>query len=398
MYYNTKSCIKVKLIAFCWSKMKYIIKTGVLILQVIYQCLKLFPVKNKVTMISRQSNEPSIDFRLISEEIKKREEKTEIICLCKTLDGGVGANIYSKLSYGIHMLVQIYHMATSKVVVLDTYCIVASVLHHRKNLKIIQMWHSMGTMKLFGYTAIGNEEGSSSKVAECMHMHANYDYFVAASVNYKSHLAKGFRCDEDKAFICPLPRYDLLRSTEYKLKKQREIYQKYPELCRKKKILYCPTFRKDEHEMGRALDGLVRNLPDGYELIVKLHPLSKIDITNSHVWKLEEYSTFDALFIADYVISDYSCVIYEAGILKLPLCFYVFDYDQYTEKRGFSISFENEVAGVISRNPSVIMNAIRNDDFDMGAIEGFVRKYVSDTENATARLTDFILEVGGIGA
>lgn len=376
--------------------MKYIIRLGTLFLQIIYQCMKLFPVEDKVTMISRQSNMPSIDFQLISTEIKHRNEKIKIICLCKTLDGGVRASACSKLKYGFHMLVQMYHMATSKVVLLDTYCIAASLLHHRRSLKIIQMWHSMGTMKLFGYTAVDSDEGSSSKVAECMHMHANYDYFIAASENYKAHLASGFGCDEGKAFICPLPRYDLLRSKKYKANKEKEIYLKYPELSKNKKILYCPTFRKDEQQMEKAVEGLAANLPDGYELIVKLHPLSKINITDRHVWKLEEYSTFDILFIADYVISDYSCVIYEAGILNLPLCFYVFDIDQYTEKRGFAISFENDVKGVISRSPSVIMKAIRNDEFDMNAINSFIGKYVTETESATARLTDFIMKVGGL--
>ncbi len=377
--------------------MIYILKLGILILQVFYQCMKLFPVKNKIVMISRQNNEPSVDFCLLGSEIQNRKEKIKVIYLCKTLDGGAEAGLFSKCGYALHMFRQIYHMATSKVVVLDTYCIAASVLHHRKSLKIIQMWHSMGTMKLFGYTAVGTEEGRSSKVAECMHMHANYDYFIAASDNYKAHLAAGFGCDEDKAFICPLPRYDLLKSAEYKSGKQEEIYGKYPGLRTKKKILYCPTFRKDEHQTEQAVKGLINSLPDGYELIVKFHPLSGVDIEGVHVWKLEEYSTFDALFIADYVISDYSCVVYEAGILKLPLCFYVFDYDRYTENRGFAISFKDEVEGVISGDPSVIMRAIERDDFDMRAIERFIGKYISETESATVRLSDFIIRVGGFG-
>lgn len=376
--------------------MKYIIKIGTLILQIIYQCMKLFPVKDKVTMISRQSNTPSIDFCLVRDEIRRRSEKTEVVCLCRTLDGGAKASIRTKLAYGLHMLVQMYHMATSKAVLLDTYCIVASLLHHRRSLKIIQLWHSMGTMKLFGRTAVDSDEGSSSKMADYMHMHANYDYFVAASENYKAHLAGGFGCEESKAFICPLPRYDLLKSREYKEKKQKEIYQNYPELKENKKILYCPTFRKDEQEMGKAIQGLIDHLPDGYELIVKLHPLSKINITDRHVWTMEEYSTFDTLFVADYIISDYSCVVYEAGILGLPLCFYVFDIDRYTEKRGFAISFEDDVKGVISRNPSVIMDAVKRDDFDMDAIREFIEKYVQETEDATGRLTDFILKAGGI--
>lgn len=376
--------------------MKYIVEFGTWILQLIYQCMKLFPVKNKVTMISRQGNEPSIDFQLVCSEIKDRNKNIEVVFLCKTLDGGAKAGTAKKIAYIIHMFAQMYHMATSKVIILDTYCIVASLLHHRKSLKIVQMWHSMGTMKLFGYTAVGSEEGSSRNMAEYMHMHANYDYFIAASDRYKDHLAGGFGCDSSKAFICPLPRYDLLKSENYKEKKRKEIFSRYPDLEKKKIILYCPTFRKDENQMENALDGLIKNLPEGYEFIVKLHPLSQIDVDSKHVWTLSDYSTFDILFIADFVISDYSCVIYEAGILKLPLCFYVFDYDHYTKKRGLAISFEDEVKGVVSKDPFSIMKAIKNDEFDMNQISAFIGKYVTPTENATAKLTDFIVKIGGL--
>lgn len=376
--------------------MEFIIKAGTFFLQAVYQCMKLFPVKDKITMISRQSNTPSVDFLLVKDEISRRSPGTEVVLLCRTLDGGADATVWNKLGYGIHMLTQMYHLATSKVILLDTYCIVASLLHHRKSLKIVQMWHSMGTMKLFGYTAVGSQEGSSARIAELMHMHANYDYFIAASPNYQAHLARGFRCDEKRAFICPLPRYDLLRDREYKEKMRCEIWRRYPGLKDRKVILYCPTFRKDEKRMGEALDRLIACLPEGFELIVKLHPLSEIRVSDKRVWTLEGFSTFDALFAADYVISDYSCVVYEAGILKLPLCFYIFDYDQYTGKRGFAISFMDEVKGVISADPGKIMEAIKDDRFDMDEISSFIGKYVQETESAAGKLTDFLLQIGRI--
>ena len=374
--------------------MKFIIKFGTSILQIIYQCMKVLPVKNKVTMISRQSDNISMDFRMISDSLRKKLPYIKVVFLCRTLDGGVNASVKNKIKYGFHMFTQMYHMATSKVVLLDTYCITASLLKHRKELKIVQMWHSMGTMKLFGYTAVGSDEGSSNDIAECMHMHANYDYFIASSENYKKHLAAGFRCDEKKAFICPLPRYDLLRDGKFKANKQKEIYLRYPELRNVKKILYCPTFRKDESRMERALQDLIKYLPEGFELIVKLHPLSQISITDKHVWTLKEFSTFDTLFIADYVISDYSCVVYEAGILKLPLCFYIFDFEQYGIKRGLAIDLKKEVEGVISEDPAIVMDAIKNDRFDMNKIQKFIKRYITDTDNATNKISDFLINIG----
>lgn len=374
--------------------MKLLIKVGQLVLQVIYQLLKIFPVKDKIVLISRQNNNPSIDFLMLKEEIKQEMPQVKVVFLCKTLDGGVDSSIVKKVSYFLHMFHQMFHLATSKVVVLDTYCIVVSLLKHRKSLKVIQMWHSMGTMKLFGYTAVDNTEGSSSYIAELMHMHENYDYFIAASDNYKNHLARGFKCDEKKAFICPLPRYDLLKSQKYKEKKRKEIYSVYPELENKKIVLYCPTFRKNENQMKKALESLINNLPGGFILVVKLHPLSKIIVDESKAYTVREFSTFDMLFVADYVISDYSCVVYEAGILGLPLCFYTFDLDDYKQNRGFALDYEKEMPGVVSCNPYAIMNAIEENRINIDEVIEFTDKYIERTENATKKLAEFVLSVG----
>ena len=377
--------------------MKVIIKIGQIILQIIYGFFKLFPVKNKIVMISRQSNEPSLDFILLCDEIKKEAPACKVVFLCKTLDGGVDSTFRRKLGYMCHMFCQMYHLATSKVAILDTYCIVVSLLKHRKDLQVIQMWHSMGTMKLFGYTAVGTGEGSSIKVAENMHMHENYTYFIAASPNYKEHLAKGFRCDVDKAFISPLPRYDLLKSKEYKENKRKEIFSAYPELGDKKVILYCPTFRKNEAQMQKAVDGLIDNLPDGYSLVVKLHPLSKVELNSKKVSAADDFTSFDMLFAADYVISDYSCIIYEAGILGLPLCFYAFDLDKYIRNRGLAIDYEKEMPGIISGDPKVIMNAIKENNISVEKVRSFTDKYIEQTDNATKKIAEFVLSVGRIG-
>ena len=83
-------------------------------MQIIYQLLKLFPVKNKIVMISRQSNDPSIDFILLRDEIEKEAPACKVVFLCKTLDGGVDSTFRRKLGYMCHMLCQMYHLATSK--------------------------------------------------------------------------------------------------------------------------------------------------------------------------------------------------------------------------------------------------------------------------------------------
>ena len=66
-----------------------IIRIGIYIgkgfLNLLYFFIKLFPTKNKVTMLSRQSDKINIDFELIEKEILKRTDRVQIKILCKII-------------------------------------------------------------------------------------------------------------------------------------------------------------------------------------------------------------------------------------------------------------------------------------------------------------------------
>lgn len=359
----------------------------------VYLFFKLLPSKKCVTMISRQSNEISTDFKLLKEEIEKKYSDVKVKVLCHKLEGGEKASIVEKIKYIFHCFKQMYCIATSKVVVLDTYCILISILKHKKNLTIIQMWHSMGTMKKFGYQILGMEEGTSRKTAEAMKMHQNYDYVFASSNAYAPYLAEGFGCNLDIVKIYPLPRVDLLTSKEYKENIQKSIIQKYPQIKEKKNILYCPTFRKDEKNISERIEQLIKSVDsDKYNLILKLHPLSKVDVHYDNVIDDKAFSSFDMMFIADYMISDYSCIIYEAAVLNIPLYFWAFDLDNYVNCRGLNLDYKNDVPGTVSENIVNIIKDIEKDDYDYKRLEEFRKKYICKTENCTKDIVEFIMD------
>lgn len=376
------------------KKLVILIKVGTVLLNGVYSVIKLLPTQHKVTMISRQSNDPSKEFLMIKNELEKQDEQVKVVLLCKTLDNGIQSTLSNKLRYCMHMVSQMVHIATSEVVVLDSYCIVASILRHKKNLKIIQMWHSMGSMKKFGYTSLDTTEGSSHELAYAMKMHNNYDYVFASAEAYKEHLAKGFNCDIKKIITMPLPRLDLLKSEEYALKIKKTIYESYPVLQEKPTILYCPTFRKEEEWFEKALQNLINAIDtDKFNLVIKLHPLSKVN-TKENVITAKEFSSFDMIFVADYVISDYSCIVYEAAVRDIPLFFYNFDMELYLDGRGLAIDYNRELPGVISSDPVEIAEAIARQverhTYDMEALRRFAEKYVTPTAHATKDIVAFI--------
>ncbi|MCL2324114.1 MAG: CDP-glycerol glycerophosphotransferase family protein [Actinomycetia bacterium] len=359
------------------------------ILNGIYSVIKIVvPTRRKITMASRQSGKPGIDFQLLAREFALQEDAPEVVMLCKMLD----RSLPGMISYGFHMLRQMYHFAGSSVVILDSYCILASIGKHKSDLVIIQMWHSMGTMKKFGHTTLGTNEGSTERLAHAMRMHANYNYIFASSEAYSEDLAAGFGCAAAKAVIKPLPHLDLLTSKEYALETRAKIYESLGDLSDKKTILYCPTFRKDERGLSKAIAALVDTIDyDRYNLVIKLHPLSKVTPDDPRAIIPDAFSTFEMLFVADAVISDYSCIIYEAGVLDIPLYFYCFDYEKYEQMRGLTFDYLHECPGVVSPDISEILKAIDEVAYDKGYLRTFINTYIRMTPTATKDIVDLVM-------
>lgn len=367
--------------------MKIILKFGVYILNLIYRLYKIFPIKNRVLFISRQSDTISIDCSMLSEVIRKKDEKVEMLQEFRRIpDSFIG-----KIKYVLYMLTrQMYLFATSKVVILDGYCILASVLNHKKDLRIVQMWHAMGALKKFGYAALGNEEGKDPEISKILQMHRNYDYVICSSENCVNYYEEAFRIEKEKIIIASLPRVDLLVDSKKIGFTQEKIYKTYPNLRKKKNILYVPTFRMNAKMQEKVQDLIAKIDLTKYNLIVKLHPLTKENMELGQVLECEEYSALELLDIADYVISDYSAFIFEVAVAQKPLFLYTFDLEEYIHQRGFFIDYCKEMPSKQYRCAGEVAKAIERDEFDMKKIKQFADKYIEYKSGCSQKLADFI--------
>lgn len=348
----------------------------------------MLKTQTKVVMISRQSNEVNDDFKLLGEELEKKGVK--VIYLCRTLDGGVNSTVFTKISYGFHLFTQMYHLATSKVCVLDTYCLVVSILKHKSTLKIVQMWHTVGKLKKFGWQIIGKGEGSSETIATTMKMHENYDVIYYAGDEYKEVLMEGFNSPANIFKKFTLPRIDLLTDESYINTTREKILKKYPVLKEKQNVIYAPTFRKNESKFLEAFNELLDEFDfSRYNLIVNLHPLTKTIVKDERVIIDNDFSTFQMLTCADKMISDYSCVVYEAGIKNIPLYFYNYDMNNYETVRGLVIDY-SELPGYKAQNAKELVECLEK-TYDYDYLKSFISKYIENTENCTRKMAVDIL-------
>ena len=371
---------------------KIIIVFGKAFLNFFYFFIKLFPARNQIVYTSMQSNNISLDFELLRNEITKHDNSIKQIFLCKKMKSGLKKNsdyvvyVFSMIGY---VFKSMYYLATSKVCITESYCVPISILKHKKNLKIIQIWHASGAVKKFGYQILDKKEGKSSEVAKLMCMHKNYDYAIAPSEVTKEIFSEAFNMKKEKIVKLGLPRLEYISNEKYD--KSNEIYNSYPDLNKKKIILYVPTFRKDKNiDLSEIFNYQYDKTKD--TIIIKLHPLDDAQIPRDYTFD-NKYTSYDLIKIADYIITDYSILSIEASILNKPIFLYLYDMENYNQSRGLNIDLCNELKTFTSKNFSDIMNKIKNHDYNMNEIEKYKNKYIEvNPKNTTAELADFVLK------
>ena len=366
------------------------VKAGIGVLSGVYGAMKLLPQKKRVVMLSRQSNEPSLDLMLLSDELISRGIKVKMLC-DRMGKGAAGMAVYMG-----PLLRQMYYLATSEVALLDSYCIPACLFKKRKGLTVIQMWHALGAMKKFGKSILDKPEGRSSEIASLMKMHKGYDYIFTSSEKARPSFAEAFGYPPEKLTIMSLPRVDVLMDKEEDKRNAEKIRAAYPSLGSKKVILYAPTLRR----VGDDMDTPVRALADAldkekYDLIVKVHPLTEIDaesISEEGIIIDKKFSTMEMMAVADYVITDYSAITYDAALKGIPLYFYAFDKEEYFANREFYLDYDNDMPGPIFSTAEKVMMEIASGDTEKYRKKAkvFADLYIEKKTNCTSEIADLI--------
>ena len=366
-----------------------------------------------VSIISRESDSKTLDIAMLEEELLRRGLRVNVLSRLLTKERSLKA-----LGYIGHVIRQELAILGSDVVVLDTYCIPASMLPHRSGTKVVQIWHALGAIKKFGWQTVGMQGGSSERTARLMRMHRGYDFIACAGEVTADAFCEAFRADRSSIVKLGLPRIDYIKSVasgERREDMRRRIYTRYPELAGsradgsradrqerppKKLILYAPTFRRsgpvDVNSLLRAIDA------DSFDVVVKLHPLYRGEASpEDHaapegltVIYDEEFSSYDWLAAADIIISDYSSFVIEATLADRPLYVYAYDIEEYSRETGLNTDFGAEpIAPYVYGDAETLAKALA-EDYDFGALHAFRDRYIDiDTDRCTAALADFIEEL-----
>lgn len=362
-----------------------LMRLAVIVLRIIYIPFMPLRMKNKITILSRQSNKRTVDIMLLEKDLKSKNVETAVLTkrLIKNLWGGI--------KYAFHMLRQMYHIATSKVIVIDGYCILVSVLKKKEGQQVVQIWHSLGAIKKFGYQSIGKAGGNKVDVVKTMKLYKKYDYVIAPSEIMAEFYSEAFDINRDKIKLYGLPRIDYLKDENKDITDK--IYSDYPQLMKKPNVIYMPTFRKNGSVDVKGLIDIFDF--DKYNLIIRKHWLDKTDyrpLESKGMLIGRGYNSMDWLKVADKVITDYSAAAFEAAILEKELYFYMPDIEEYERNIGINVDLMDEEIHTYVYTKASALCAGLEANYDKSRVRRFKEKYVStDTKDCTDQLGAFFI-------
>lgn len=321
----------------------------------IYAVMKLFSIpRDRILFISRHSDTANENFLLIAEEIKKRSPHTELRFSCKTDKMG-----YFGFSQPFLMLDRMRLLAGSRVCITDSETAEIGILHHRREMRIIQIWHSIAPFKKFGWQVVDTGEGVAREYAEGLKFHEGYDHIIVGSQLAQDIFSEAMNTDKSKILPLGLPLTDSMLHSSGEAERFK-LWKLHPSTCGKRIVVYAPTVRTDGSvpcsELISSFDY------ENNALVVKLHPRDRVTrICDDRVVVDEEMSTQEVIRAADIIITDYSGVAAEASLLSKPVFFYVPDIDEYSGECGLNIDPCALFPELSYRNTQALIKAISGD-------------------------------------
>ena len=373
------------------------------IMSIFFYLSYLFPINNKkllLIMTHDDSDEGNVGtvYRFF------QQKDTDFIFKKVNRDNftfKLNKNLFKNLIYMFIILP--YHIATSKTIFMDNVFLPFSTIKVKKDTRLVQLWHGTGAIKKFGLEC---EEGWIKSLGRATN--ENTTHFIVGSSWMKEIYKTAFGAKKDKIFNIGCPRTDIFFNKRIIQERRNEFIQEYPELYKKKLILYAPTFRDNENDADEIkildIDKMMSNLDDDYVLGIRFHPhlsnkvnLNKYFQENYHnrVFDFSLYDKLNTLLIcSDILITDYSSIIYEFAILEKPMIFYSYDLDKFEKSgRGFYENYKSIVPGPIAFKTDEIIDIIRSGIMGSDYTYKFLSTYLENCDgHSTKRLYHLLME------
>ncbi|MDV7763870.1 CDP-glycerol glycerophosphotransferase family protein [Peribacillus sp. CSMR9] len=373
--------------------------------KVLFSIFKIFPLRDKTTFVTSFGD----NCQYIADEMDKQDIPIQKVFLMKpsshieVKDDGKTIVLPFESNNIIAMIQSIYHLATSKWLIIDNYFGFLSAIAFKKQVKCVQVWHAAGAVKQFGAKDPSIQNRSARARTRFLEVYKKFDYVTSGSERMAEIYQESFQLPTSHILRTGIPRTDFFFNDESKKTARSSLLAKYPELEHKKIILYAPTFRNDglnNGEIALDLEMLYKELKDEqYALLLKLHPAVKTGDDLQHkfpgfVYPVKsEFHVNQLLISTDLLITDYSSIPFEFSFLERPMIFFAYDLEKYVKERGFWEDYASSMPGPVVSTTEELLGKIRVADQSLMKIAPFNQKWNQySTGNSSRNLVDFLFK------
>ncbi|MGE7761831.1 CDP-glycerol glycerophosphotransferase family protein [Peribacillus sp. NPDC097895] len=383
---------------------EFVIGIYLLCFKVLFSIFKLFPLQDKTTFVTSFGD----NCQYIADEMDKQDISVQKVFLMKPSshihveDDGQTIVLPFESKNIIAMIRSIYHLATSKWIIIDNYYGFLSAISFKKQVICVQVWHAAGAIKQFGAKDPSIQTRSAGARKRFLEVYRKFDYITAGSERMAEIFQESFQLPSSHILRTGIPRTDFFFNDASKKAARSSLLAKHPELEHKKIMLYAPTFRNDglnSGEIGLDLELLYKKLQgENYALLLKLHPAVKAEHDFQHQFPgfvypvSSDFHVNELLISTDLLITDYSSIPFEFSFLNRPMIFFAYDLEKYVQERGFWEDYSSSMPGpVVSTTEELLKKIQVPDQHSLMKIAPFKQKWNQySTGNSSRNLVEFL--------
>ena len=316
-----------------------------------------------------------------------------------------GASVVKYLSFGYF-----WALARSRFWIFN--CKMPVYLTKKKSQVYLQTWH--GTpLKHLGHDiepipgqTFYRSGLSYEKMCETYDIDsARYDGMISPNRFCTQVFPHAFGVKAEKLLETGYPRNDFL--SNYTAEDVKRVKEKYHIPEGKRVILYAPTWRDDSYKAGGYTFRLQADfrkwkeaLGDDTVVLFKPHYLivnefkDDPELSDFLISVPADEDIRDLYIVADQLVTDYSSVFFDYGILRRPVYFYMYDLESYaSDLRGFYMDIHKDLPGDIYRDEDTLLTALKGEVFDFSRYDTFDAMYNNREDGgAGKRIVDWLAE------
>ncbi|MCD7909370.1 MAG: CDP-glycerol glycerophosphotransferase family protein [Clostridium sp.] len=334
---------------------------------------------NERLVIFADAHHDSLPFSMVQMHRAVKREKFEVFDYIKD---------YSKMSFVTQLFSMVSFMklySRARYVFICDYFLPVASCRKKDGTTVIQLWHSGGLLKTFGYDTLDD-------IPCCykLNPYRNYDLVTVSAKCCESVLSRAMRLPPGVVRATGISRSDCYFDHNYIQKCRENFYRQYPLAVNKKVILWAPTFR------GNAAAPFLKGISDilqlqtalgeNYLILIKAHPhIDKQQVVSNCTIPSEKL-----LPVIDLLITDYSSILFDYIIFEKPFVLFAPDYEEYKQKRGFYIEYRS-LPGPIVMDGSGLAEVIKRElvnpdrtllaqcrEYHMGSCDGYATQRILD--------------------